>query len=82
MNPTADHATLANTLHTRKIEDAKTPMILYPLEYYSQLDTPQTDLINSFVEDLEGYLNVKRTRISLAEQFQTYMENVCAFLSH
>ncbi|KAK4154628.1 hypothetical protein C8A00DRAFT_32585 [Chaetomidium leptoderma] len=44
--------------------------ILYPTDYLPTQNGGQTRLINSFVEDLEGLLGIKRTEISLADMWR------------
>ena len=45
--------------------------ILYPLDYLPTINEAQSAVIDRFVEGLEATFNVKRTEISLAEQWKT-----------
>ena len=44
--------------------------ILYPKDYLPTINAAQTEVIDSFVKDLENELGIARTEISLAEEWK------------
>ncbi len=55
--------------HPEDTKHQKLPRIVYPLDYMSDLDPVQKQLIDDFVKDLESLLGVKKTEISFAERW-------------
>ncbi|TGO51362.1 hypothetical protein BOTNAR_0359g00120 [Botryotinia narcissicola] len=56
---------------TKSGVESKAPTtILYPLDYLPTSNKAQMDFIDSFVRDLEGFLGVRKTEISLAEMWR------------
>jgi hypothetical protein len=56
--------------HHSHLLKQKSKTILYPKDYLPTTNAAQTEVIESFVRDLEAELGVKRTEVSLAEEWK------------